>query len=140
MEKFTLEDLKNNIEEFLENRPLTFENVAKFNALCEAKRNLCHMGGSFTEKDAEEWVQHMDPPARWTMEQTTATMHKGGYTDNPAEFYAVMNALFSDYGKTVAKHGLDKPDFWADLTHDFLNDQDAVSGKVERYWQDIVEH
>lgn len=140
MEKFTLEDLKNNIEEFLENRPLTFENVAKFNALCEAKRNLCHMHQGFTEADAEEWVKQMDPPARWTMEQTTATMHKGGYTDNPAEFYAVMNALFSDYGKTVAKHGLDKPDFWADLAHDFLHDQDAVSGKVERYWQDIVEH
>lgn len=140
MEKFTLEDLRTNIREFLEERPLTFENVAKFNALCEAKRNLCHMQHGFTEADAEERVKHMDPPARWTMEQTTAAMKKQGYNDDPVAFYAVMNAMFSDYGKTIAKHGLDKTEFWADIAHDFIHDADAADDKVERYWQDIVEH
>lgn len=139
MEKFTIEDLEKNIEEFVEDMPLTYANVEKFNALCKAKKNLCRMRKAFTKDDAAEWVDHMDPPARWTMEQTTAAMRQRNYSDDPAEFYAVMNAMFSDYGKTAAKHGIDKPDFWADMAHDFINDADAVTGKVEKYWRDIVE-
>lgn len=140
MEKFTIEDLEKNIAEFVEDMPLTYANVEKFNALCKAKKNLCRMRKAFTKDDAAEWVDHMDPPARWTMEQTTAAMRQRNYNDDPEEFYAVMNAMFSDYGKTAAKHGIDKPDFWADMAHDFINDADAVTGKVEKYWRDIVEH
>lgn len=140
MEKFTIEDLEKNIAEFGEDMPLTYTNVEKFNALCKAKKNLCRMRGGFTEGDAREWVKHMDPPARWTMEQTTAAMRQRNYNDDPAEFYAIMNAMFSDYGKTVAKHGIDKPDFWADMAHDFLHDQDAEENKTARYWRDIVKH
>ena len=52
---------------------------------------------------AKEWATHMNPPARWTMDQTTAVMRQQGYNHKPCKFYAVMNALASDYGKTMAK-------------------------------------
>lgn len=51
-----------------------------------------------------------------------------------------MNMLFSDYGKTLIKFNMDKPEIWASLAHDFLDDPDAQPDKTGRYWRDIVKH
>ena len=56
------------------------------------------------------------------------------------EFFAVMNALYSDYCKVAKKYGVDKTDFWADLAKAFINDKDAKSGKVKMYYECIAEH
>ena len=103
-------------------------------------QNLKKMHHEFTEEDAKEWAKHMNPPARWTMDQTTAVMHQNGYNHKPCEFWVVMNMLFSDYGKTMIKNNMDKPEVWAALANDFLDDGDAVKDKVGRYWRDIMKH
>lgn len=108
--------------------------------LGEAMEVMGHIDREFTEEDAKKWVEHMDPPARWTMEQTTAVMHQFGYSHRPCVFYTVMNMLFSDYGRTVIRFNMDKPEFWAALAHDFIDDPDAEGMKVARYWRDIVKH
>lgn len=115
-------------------------NIRWFNELCEAMRNLSKIHHEFTEEDAKEWAKHMNPPARWTMEQTTSVMHQRGYNHRPCEFWVVMNSLFSDYGKTIIKYNADKPELWADMAHDFIDDGDAVGDKVAKYWRDIVKH
>ena len=140
MEKFTQPNIEKWLEDFAREMPLTCANAEKFNILCKAMKNMGFMHMEFTEADAKEWVKHMNPPARWTMDQVTAVMRQQGYTHKPCEFYAVMNALASDYGKTMAKYGVDRPDVWADLAHDWLCDMDAEDGKVGRYWRDIVRH
>ena len=94
----------------------------------------------FTEEDAKEWAKHMDPPARWTMDQTTSVMASKGYSHRPCEFWVVMNMLYSDYGKMLAKYGADKPEVYADMADAFLTDPDAAPHKVGRYYRDIVEH
>lgn len=108
--------------------------------LDKARKIVYRMHHDFTEADAKDWIAHMTPPARWRMEDTTAAMKKQGYNCDPVEFYVVMNALFSDYGKTVIKYGADKVELWADLAYDFIHDAEAVDGKVGKYWRDIVRH
>lgn len=140
MGKFTQPDIEKWLQEFVRDMPLTCANAEKFNIMCKAMKNVGFMSMEFTEEDAKEWAKHMNPPARWTMDQTTAVMHQYGYKYKPCEFYVVMNALASDYGRTMAKYGADRPDVWADLAHDWLDDLDAQGGKVGRYWRDIVRH
>lgn len=43
-------------------------------------------------------------------------------------------------GMVVQKYGVDKVDFWADMTKAFIRDVDAVPGKVKKYYQYIVQH
>lgn len=140
MEHITVANIEKEIKKLLDHAPLTCENLDKFVLMCKAMKHLSGMHYEFTEEDARAWAKKMNPPARWTMDQTTIVLRQKGYDHKPCEFYAVMNSLFSDYGKTVAKHGLDKPDFWAEMAHDWLDDLDAEEGKVGRYFRDIVRH
>lgn len=136
----TKANIESEITKMLEHAPMTFDNLERYVLLCEAMKYIDHTDREFTEADARAWVSHMDPPARWTMEQTTAVMYQYGYHHKPCVFYAVMNMLFSDYGRTVIKHGMDTPEFWAALANDFIDDPDAEDMKVGRYWRDIVKH
>lgn len=140
MNKITTDCIEQELSMLLEKGSFSPGNIRWFNDLCEAMRNLSKVHHEFTEEDAKDWAKHMIPPARWTMEQTTAVMNQCGYHHKPSEFWVVMNSLFSDYGKTLVKHGVDKPEIWASLAHDFLDDGDAVDDKVARYWRDIVKH
>lgn len=132
--------IEQEIRSLLDNASLNYGTLEKFNTLCEALRNFSMLHLDFTEQDAKEWAEHMEPPARWTLEQTTTAMTQRGYDHRPCEFYAVMNAMASDYGKTLAKYGVDRPEVWAEMAHDFIMDADAVPGKVGRYYRDIVDH
>jgi hypothetical protein len=140
MEHITTENIEKKMEELLDTAPLTCANLEKFVLMARAMKYLGKVHREFTIDDAREWVSSMNPPARWTMEQTSLVMHQKGLHYKAWEFWAVMNMLVSDYGKTVAKYGMDNPDFWADMACDFLHDQDAEEGKVGKYWRDIVGH
>ena len=140
MEKITLANIEKEISNIIENKPMTCDNLERFVLLSKAMKYMKHVHRHFTEEDAKEWASHMDPPARWTMEQTTSVMQQRGYDHKPCEFYVVMNMLVSDYGKTMAKYSADRPEIWADLAHDFITDKDAVEDKVGRYWRDIVQY
>lgn len=140
MNRITNECIEQEIQSLLEKGSFCRGNIEWFNALCEAMRNLAKIHRDFTEEDAVAWVAAMNPPAKWTMEQTTDVMFKQGYHHKPFEFWAVMNAMYSDYGKTMVKFNADKPEVYAALTHDWLDDADAEEGKAGRYWRDVVKH
>lgn len=40
---------------------------------------------------------------------------------------------YSDYYNTAQEFGLNNPDFYAKIAHDFLDDEDAVSNKIAVY-------
>lgn len=132
--------IEKEIESILRHGAFTYGNLERFNMLCEAMKNLSKIRHEFTAEDAKLWAQHMDPPARWTMEQTSAVMQQSGYAHDPYVFYAVMNMLASDMGKTISRFGYDRTDLWAALAHDWICDSDAVPDKIGRYWRDIVSH
>ena len=100
-----------------------------------------------SREEAEKWVRGMKsedgkPGERWPLHEIKQYAGNFGIQgeDKIIEFYAVMNAMASDYGKIAKKYGVDKVDFWADLSKAFIHDKDAVDGKVKKYYECIAKH
>lgn len=56
------------------------------------------------------------------------------------EFYAAMNAMYSDFHEAGKKFGCDRPEFYACLAKLFIEDPDAVEDKVSAYYHHVVKH
>lgn len=88
-----------------------------------------------------EWVEGMEnvdesKGARWTMEQTEQLRRQKGLEVDPVEFWAAMNASYSDLSKLAQKYGINTMDFWTDYVMDFwFCDKDAGEHKVMRYYE-----
>ena len=92
---------------------------------------------------AEQWVRHMENAdgstgEHWTYDQTTQVMKQRNIDCEPAEFYAAMNMLWSDYGKVAEKFGVSNVEYWAELSKAFLMDKDAEDDKLALYYECIV--
>lgn len=97
---------------------------------------------------AERWVDEMEgsDPAnpmggKWTPEQVKPYAQKYGFPtegDKFWEFYAVMNAMYSDAFDTAKEFNLVKPEFFASLAKGWINDKDAVPNKAKVYYECIV--
>lgn len=110
------------------------------------------MGGSegdedhLSREDAEKWVKSMKSEdgktgGRWPLNEIKQYAGNFGvHGDEVVEFFAVMNALYTDYCKVAKKYGVDKVDFWADLAKAFMHDKDAGEGKVKKYYECIAKH
>lgn len=103
--------------------------------------------GKLTREEAEKWVKGMKSEdgkngPRWSFDQINQYAGNFGIQgeENVIEFFAVMNALASDYGKVARKHGVDKVDFYADMAKAFMHDKDAVPDKVRVYYECIAKH
>ena len=95
---------------------------------------------------AHEWTKSMhnedgSTGEHWSMDQTNSVLSKRGYNYDPVEWYAVLNAMFSDYYPVAKKHGLaGSVDFYADMANAWLSDKDAVPDKAAVYFAKIVKH
>lgn len=97
-----------------------------------------------SREDAEMWVESMKDAdgkrgGRWTFEEIER--YAGNYgigRDEVVDFYAVLNALYTDYGKVARKYGFDKMDVWAEMAKAFIHDKDAEPGKVKTYYECIA--
>lgn len=102
-------------------------------------------GEHLTREEAEEWVEGMESEdgkkgGRWSYQEIRQYAGNFGIQgeEKVIEFFAVMNALATDYGKVAKKHGVDKVDFWADMAKAFIHDKDANPGKVKTYYECIA--
>lgn len=139
----------------------SMEDIERLITLYELKAYLCGEGDTHRERyethethalsaeEAKHWVSGMigtDPEhahgGRWTMEEAQTLAQKIGWklTDEemPA-FYAILNALYSDYAFVAKKYGVTQPEFYAELARAFLMDADARPGKAERYYRYIAQ-
>lgn len=101
-----------------------------------------------TREMAEEWVESLegDDPAKpsggkWTPDQIKPVAQKYGVPtegDRFWEFYAVMNAMYSDYYAVAKKHNALNQDFFADMAMAFISDKDAVRNKAAVYYECIA--
>ena len=95
---------------------------------------------------AEEWTKMMrnddgSKGAHWPIDKTSAILKQRGYKHTAAEWYAVMNAMYSDFYGVAKKFGLAaNPEFFADLANAWLNDKDAVAEKASAYFCCVVKH
>lgn len=104
-------------------------------------------GGSeqkLTADKAREWVQKMksedgSPGEHWNFEQVKRFATQHNVQHDPAEVYAIMNAIYSDYCKVLKKYGLTSPEAVLDFALAWLDDQDAVDNKAMMYYECIVE-
>ena len=99
----------------------------------------------FTKEIAMEWTGDMENSdgskgPHWSMEQVRQVMEQRGIDCDPLQFFAVLNAVYSDYYAVAKKHGVNKMDFYADIAKAWLNDSDAVGDKAARYFEYIVKH
>lgn len=102
-----------------------------------------------SEQEIQKWLKEMKNEdgtrgAHWTKEQTTPFAKSHGIVLNEdvdeTIWNLVMNIMYSDNCKTAKKYGVDKPDYYADLAKDWLEDEDGLQGreKVSAYYENIV--
>lgn len=98
-----------------------------------------------TKEKAREWVEKMknsdgSEGAHWNMEQLKNLREKMGFNQiDPMEFYVAVNMMYSDYCAVAKKYNIDNPEYYAHMAKAFLEDKDAGSGKLERYFEIVVD-
>lgn len=98
----------------------------------------------FDQATAQEWTKGMKNAdgtsgPHWTFDQAKSIMAQHNVSGiQPSEFWAVLNALYSDYCRVAKKYGVDRPDFYMEMAKAWLNDEDAVEDKAAAYFQWIV--
>lgn len=110
------------------------------------QRNATHQ--RFDMDKAEEWVECMqsaDPRdhggGRWSAAEVKPFAIQLGIPQGGskfAEFYAMMNAMYSDYCEVAKKYGVDQTDFYADMAKAWMQDKDAEKDKTALYYQYCV--
>ena len=98
----------------------------------------------FDRKLADRWVEAMQEEAGkelWGREEVEKISRKYGMDDlDKNEFYAVFNAVYTDFCEVAKKWDVDKAEFFADLARAFIEDDDAVGDKVAAYYACVVRH
>lgn len=99
----------------------------------------------FNKRMAEEWTAKMENEdgskgPHWSMDQVEQIVQQKKVKCDPVEFYAILNAMYSDFSEVAQKHGVHKQDFYLDMAKAFLMDKDAVKDKAAAYYMYIVKH
>jgi hypothetical protein len=93
-----------------------------------------YYGKKLTHELAEKKIHCMKPYGmKWTEEQTTEVMKAHGISLDPIEFWIVMNMAYNDYHK-MFEEDVEK---YAEFSKLFIDDDDAIEGKVYEYFMKI---
>ena len=141
-----IEKLRERLHELME-RPVTLGNVEEVRLYAKTIRALekLECGETFTKEDALYWVEHMENSdgttgAQWTMDETSAMAKSMGVYLPACIWFAAVNMMRSDYCMVARKHGVDKPEFYADMAQAFLFDKDAgePEEKIAAYYHCVA--
>lgn len=112
------------------------------------KHNEANEPMMMDKETAEEWVNNMrnedkNHPhgGKWSPESLKPFAQKYNIpTDGKKfwEFYAITNAMYSDYSEVGKKFGITSPEFYVCLAKAFIDDRDAEPDKVARYYEYIA--
>lgn len=106
-------------------------------------------GSKLTKAQAEEWVESMENDSEqkpkggmFSWEVARDWAQKVGIQptgQRMIDFYAAMNAMYSDYAAVAVRYKVDAPEFYAHMAKAFIDDPDAVKNKTAMYYRYIVE-
>lgn len=114
------------IYEYKENQPETYKKY-KDELYCMA------YGPIISDETREEIVNKIGE--HWTLEDTESVRNQYGLVNiKPNEFNVVMNMAYSDYKNVFG----DELDTYVKYSAAFIQDSDAVEGKVYYYFDKIV--
>lgn len=89
------------------------------------------------DEQARQIVMAMQPYGqRWSCDEIKEYLATKGIMEKKKCYYLVMNMMYNDYCRTAKLYNLDVPEFYFDLSYDFINDADAKKHKVEKYFLD----
>lgn len=99
--------------------------------------------GKMDEQTALAWARGMrnedgSKTPHWTMDQVRQVMSQKGLDMDLPEFFAILNALYSDYDPVFKRHNVSTMDFYVDMAKAWLKDKDAVPNKAMAYYECIV--
>ena len=131
--------------------PREFEHDYRMNEM-EYRRGGERMSGygaasghmPFDRRMAEEWTANMENEdgtkgPHWSFEQAKQVMAQRGIECDPAEFWAALNMIYSDYVKVAKKFNVGSNiDFYVDMAKAFLDDKDAGPDKLAKYYRYVV--
>lgn len=101
-------------------------------------------------KTAEEWVRSMrnedtarPTGGRWSMEELKPMAQKMGISTDPEdeeflEFWAMTNAMYSDYCTVAKKFNITSPEFYGMMAKAWMDDKDAMPNKTAMYYMCCV--
>lgn len=126
--------------------------IPRYNEMERMPGNRAMMGGymagheeypKMDERTAMEWVKSMHnedgtKSPHWTMDQVKQVIKQKGVDLEPAEFFAIMNAIYSDFDPVLKKHGVSNMEMYVDMAKAWLKDKDAVPNKATAYYECIV--
>ena len=138
--------------EWIKTCPATRENMRCYAALLtirnrigEERENVERENIHLTMDDARRWAEKMknadgSSGPHWTIAQTEQVKRENGMRCNAPEFFAVMNAIYSDFCVALEECGIQRTDTacYAKLARAWLMDEDAEEGKAKRYFEFIV--
>lgn len=113
-----------------------YENVSKM-------KEMITKDFTFTPEKAEAWLLGMHNEdgsrgAHWSLDATKAFKPDDSISDY--EWECVMNMMYSDYYNVAVAHGVNTPEFYADMASAFIFDKDSKSkDKVAAYYNCIVD-
>lgn len=93
-------------------------------------------GNRFNRQMAEDIVSKMKPyKMRWSLEETRDIQQEFGLDNlDEYDFFVVINSAYNDYRDLFG----DNLDMYARYTKDFIEDEDAIEGKVFKYFTIIA--
>ena len=114
------------------------------------KQQKMMRGGAMSEgmklerEDAEEWVEMMENAdgstgGHWTMEQAKQILKQSGEKEmDPVEFYAALNATYSDLCKFFRKYEINNMAAYVDFVKAFWFEDEDAPDKVSKYYFGVV--
>lgn len=98
----------------------------------------------FDREIAEEWMSNLQNEdgtmgPHWSLEQAKQVMAQKEIGGSPIEFWAALNATYSDLCKIFKKYGINNMDAYVDFAKTFwLDDKDSVPDKLAAYYEYVV--
>lgn len=92
---------------------------------------------SISPEEAQSIVRDMRPSGeRWTISDVNSFVEAKGISPS-INYYLTMNMAFNDYRNTASQFNVDNAEFYFSIANDFINDEDASSHKVEKYFKEM---
>lgn len=119
------------------------EGKANFSGQMEKGGARSKQTPKFNRDMAEEWTKKLENAdgskgPHWTLDQAKQAMRQYDLICDPYEFWAVLNAIYSDDCKVAQKHGVNTLEYYVDRAEAWLHDKDANEGKAALYYTTIV--
>lgn len=108
------------------------------------------MNASLDRVTAEKWVRSLKNEdnarptgGRWSMDELKPMAQKFGLKAEPddeefIEFYAITNAMYSDYCAVAKKFNITSPEYYGMMALAWMRDKDAVPNKTAMYYECCV--